>query len=85
MTATPCWRTLSSPVLCTPLSGSSFSQVLATRSSALQSGYHIQMLAMSSQLASDGIGTGFRSLARQFRWSVLGVKGSLPVLDAQFR
>lgn len=60
-------------------------QALSARSSALQSGYHIQMLAMTSQLASDGIGTQFQTLSSYFKWSVLGVKGTVPGLDSKFR
>lgn len=60
-------------------------QALSARSSALQSGFHVQMLAMTSQLASDGIGEGFQALSSYFRWSVLGVKGSVPGLDSKFR
>ncbi len=42
------------------------------------------MLAMSSNLASPGISEAYRSIARYLRWSLLGIKGNIPLLDKAF-
>lgn len=58
--------------------GASFLQALSAKSGLMQASYHVQMLAMSANLASPGVTDIYRQVARYFRWSVLGVKGSLP-------
>lgn len=58
---------------------------MVSKGSSLQSSFHLQMLAMSSQLASPGIGDSYRMIAKYFRWTMLGVRGSVPVLDGLFR
>ncbi|KAG2492660.1 hypothetical protein HYH03_009075 [Edaphochlamys debaryana] len=62
----------------------SFLSMMSTRSSLLQSAYHIQMLAMSSNLASPGVSGAYRQIARYLRWSLLGIKGNIPLLDSAF-
>eukprot|EP00798_Chlamydomonas_sp_ICE-L_P005159 gene5159-34974_t len=51
------------------------------KSSLMQSGYHIQMLAMSANIASPGIALVYRELASVFRWSLIEVKGNFESLD----
>ncbi|KAG1669255.1 hypothetical protein FOA52_003292 [Chlamydomonas sp. UWO 241] len=47
----------------------------------MQSAFHIQVLAMTANLASQGVSDSYRDVALSFRWSVLGMKGFLPFLD----
>lgn len=58
---------LNSPPTLLPLPAGSFAQVLMSRGTLLQSSYHIQMLAMSSYLASPGVGDQYRLFAAFFR------------------
>ncbi|EFJ45307.1 hypothetical protein VOLCADRAFT_94393 [Volvox carteri f. nagariensis] len=57
---------------------------VSSQSSMLQSAYHIQMLAMSSSFASPGISSAYRKISRYLRWSLMGIKGNIPVLDNAF-
>ena len=41
----------------------------------------MQILAMTSHLASPGISATYRTVARYLRWSMLGIKGNIPLLD----
>lgn len=45
---------------------------------------YTQVLAMSSSLASRGVSTAYRKISRYLRWSLMGIKGNLPVLDSAF-
>ncbi|MEW5308363.1 MAG: hypothetical protein WDW38_000331 [Sanguina aurantia] len=74
----------STVVAATAAAGSSFGKAMVSKGSSLQSSFHLQMLAMSSQLASPGIGDSYRMIAKYFRWTMLGVRGSVPVLDGLF-
>ncbi|GIM11186.1 hypothetical protein Vretimale_14730 [Volvox reticuliferus] len=58
---------------------------LVSRWSVLQSTYHIQMLAMTANMASPGLSFGYRWVARHLRWSILSLKGNIPPLDEAFR
>ncbi|KXZ42478.1 SAD1 protein [Gonium pectorale] len=62
----------------------SFMSSFAARSSLLQSAYQIQGLAMSANLASPGISPAYREISRYLRWSVLSMKGNIPLLDRAF-
>ncbi|GLI59755.1 hypothetical protein VaNZ11_001709 [Volvox africanus] len=55
-----------------------------SHSSLLQSAYHIQMLAMSVNLASRGISEMYEGLPEVLRWSLMGIQGHLPALDRMF-
>ncbi|GLC71844.1 hypothetical protein PLESTF_001173100 [Pleodorina starrii] len=57
---------------------------MSAQSSMLQSAYHIQMLAMSSNLASPGVSPAYRRIAKFLRWSLMSIQGSIPVLDSAF-
>ncbi|GIM13091.1 hypothetical protein Vretimale_16258 [Volvox reticuliferus] len=67
------------------LTSVSFLSVLASRWSVLQSAYHIQMLAMSANMASPGVSSGYRRVARYLRWSLMSIKGNIPLLDKAFK
>ncbi|GLC48516.1 hypothetical protein PLESTB_000106600 [Pleodorina starrii] len=62
----------------------SFFSAMTKSSSILQSAYHIQVLSMSANLASPGVSATYRRVARFLRWSVMSIKGNLPVLDSAF-
>ncbi|GIL53224.1 hypothetical protein Vafri_8873 [Volvox africanus] len=55
-----------------------------SHSSLLQSAYHIQMLAMSINLASRGVSEMYERLPEVLRWSLMGIQGNLPALDNMF-
>jgi hypothetical protein len=46
-------------------------RALSVRGGLLQSAYHIQLLAMTANLAAPGISESYRELARFFRWWVM--------------
>ncbi|GIM13096.1 hypothetical protein Vretimale_16261 [Volvox reticuliferus] len=60
---------------------SSYFSSVPSQSAMLQSAYHIQMLAMSANLASRGISELYERLAKLLRWSLMGTQGNLPALD----
>ncbi|GLI59757.1 hypothetical protein VaNZ11_001712 [Volvox africanus] len=62
----------------------SFLTSVTIRTPMLQSAYHLQMLAMTANLASPGISYAYRRIAKYLRWSIMGVKGNIPILDHAF-
>ncbi|GIL53216.1 hypothetical protein Vafri_8873 [Volvox africanus] len=62
----------------------SFLTTVTTRAPILQSAYHLQMLAMTANIASPGISYAYRRIAKYLRWSLMGVKGNIPILDNAF-
>ena len=48
--------------------GTSFLGAMAAPGALLQSSYHVQVLAMSGNLASPGISGSYRTIAKQLRW-----------------
>lgn len=59
-------------------------QAFNARNGFLQSSYHVQILAMTSQLATPNLLDNYRNLAQKLRWSVLSVKGNADLFDKQF-
>ncbi|GIM13099.1 hypothetical protein Vretimale_16261 [Volvox reticuliferus] len=62
----------------------SFLTSVTTRTPMLQNACHLQMLAMTANIASPGISYTYRRIAKYLRWSLLGVKGNIPILDNAF-
>lgn len=41
----------------------------------------MQTLAMTAYLASPGISTTYDTVSRYLRWSLMSIKGNIPLLD----
>eukprot|EP00798_Chlamydomonas_sp_ICE-L_P026789 gene26789-4377_t len=50
----------------------------------MQSSYHVQLLAQSASLSSPGISDSYRDVANKFKWSMMGVKDTVPLFKGGY-
>jgi hypothetical protein len=57
---------------------STLSATVGIKSGLLQSSLHVQVIAMTGNLAASGLAVEYRRLVQSYRWSLLAVKESMP-------